>query len=141
MTVALPWYVLSRHLLPQHFFSYNSLVRTIRYVYDCIQRKYGLLYGALLLCPILRINTVRLRAISGRKRSYSPQLRWKYGEPYRLTWVLIKTSNNQKFIRKVLKIGTDPTLTRTLILILISPSAPTMPREQVSQEQLSCYPR
>jgi len=37
--------------------------------------QYDLVYGAVLLCPILRANTVCLRAISDRKQSYSTKLR------------------------------------------------------------------
>jgi hypothetical protein len=35
--------------------------RTIRSVYGCILWKYSIVYGAVLLCPKLRENTVRLR--------------------------------------------------------------------------------
>jgi len=49
--------------------------RTIQFVYGRILWKYGLVYGAVLLCPLLRVNTVRLRAISDHKWPYLAQLR------------------------------------------------------------------
>jgi hypothetical protein len=51
--------------------------------------------------------------------------------------LLIRASNNQKPIRKVLNLGTDFSLTRTFTFPSSSPLVLLMLREQVSRKQLS----
>ncbi len=54
---------------------HNDPGRTIQSVYGYFTAYEQTVYGAVLLYPILRTDTVHLRAISDRKRPYSVQLR------------------------------------------------------------------